>query len=153
MLNMTAGEARASRTLTSKKSKDYRVMSVWNHKTVITHGAAQIACHIKVYQLLMEYIGDKKGADLVFTTSSGERVTHIGLELEKLGDVFGKKFIVTPTMNRKQIATTLSQTGSEADVRGGAMHMSHSLQVHQGSYQQKGRADDAVERYCLNSRG
>ena len=44
---------------------------------------------IKVYQLLERYCADSEGSDLVFTTSTREKVTHIGYELEKLSEAFG----------------------------------------------------------------
>lgn len=140
---MTAGEV-----LTAKPSKGYRVINVWEHKTSGSHGSAKMACRIRVYQVLIEYMGTKTGADLVFTTAAGGRVTHISTELERLSETFGKKFTVTPTMNRKQLATAVGQSGSEADVRRTAMHMTHSLEMHQSTYQQKGKAEDAVQRYC-----
>lgn len=88
----------------------------------------------------------KQGADLVFTTSMGERVTHIANELEKLGEHFGKKFSITPTLARKQIATALSETGTEADVRSTAKYMTHSLEIHRSAYQQKEKTDQCVDR-------
>jgi hypothetical protein len=79
----------------------------------------------------------------VFTTSSGERVTHITTELEKLSEHFSKKFSVTPTMNRN---TALSKSATEADVRASARHMTHSVDVHKSTYQQKGKVGEAVRR-------
>lgn len=140
--NMTAGEVTRA-----EKAREYRVIRVWDHKTAATHGSARIAAHVKVYQLLVDHMAPKSGADLVFTTGNGERVTHAALELEKLGDHFGKKFTVTPTHNRKLVATAVAKSGSEADVRATAQHMTHSLAVHRNSYQQLGDADDAVDRY------
>ena len=67
-----------------------------------------IAIRMRVYQLLFRYMEPKTGADLVFTTEGGEKVTHVAIELEKLGERFGK---------RKQIATSVGQTGTDADVR------------------------------------
>ena len=92
----------------------------------------------------------KSGADLVFTTNTGEKVQHIGVELERLAEFFGKKFAITPTLNRKQIATTVAKVGSEVDVRATASFMTHSLSVHQSTYQQQGRAQETVDRYGLN---
>lgn len=142
--NMTAGEV-----ATASKNREYRVVSVWEHKTTNSHGSAKLAVHIKVYQLLQRYIGDRSGADLVFT-SNGEKVTHVGLELEKLGEAFGKKFSITPTLNRKIIATAVFQTGDEATERATACHMTHSLSVHRSAYQHGDGAEDAVSRYAHN---
>ena len=77
------------------------VISVWQHKTTNSHGAAKLAVHVKVYQLLTRYCGEREGSDLVFITATGEKVTHMGYELEKFSEHFGKKFLVTPTLNRK----------------------------------------------------
>ena len=73
-------------------------------------------------------------------------MTHIARELEALKKFFNKKPSLMPTDNRKQIATAICQTGTEADVRALARHMSHSLAVHTSVYQQKGRIESAVER-------
>lgn len=48
--------------------------------------------------------------------TSGEKVTHIAHELEMLAEAFGKKFTVTPTLNRKKVATAVGLNGSEMDV-------------------------------------
>jgi len=66
---------------------------------------------------ILRYLDTKTGADYVFTTCTGERVTQFVTELEKLGEHFGKKFAITPMMIRKQIATAVSQVGTEAYVR------------------------------------
>jgi hypothetical protein len=141
VLNMTAGEVHAA-----DKSREYRVVKVWDHKTVSSHGSAKVAMHVKVYQLLVGYLGDKTGADLVFISTAGEKLTHLTVELEKLSEHFGKRFSITPTINRKQIATTLGFSGSEADIRNAAKHMAHSVEVHQSTYQVGGGASVDVER-------
>ncbi len=123
---MTAKEA-----LSAVKSRDYRVIYVWEDKT---NSSSRLAVHVRVHQLLLEYLGTKSGSDYAFTTSSGEHVKHLGQELEKLGEIFGRKF--------QNIATAVSETGSVGDVRGAATHMTHSLDT-----QQKGGAEQAVSRY------
>lgn len=140
--NMTVAEVQAA-----TKSREYRVISVWEHKTTNSHGAAKLAIHIKVYQLLQRFIIEKEGSDLVFTTSNGEKVTHISVELDKLAEAFGKKFSITPTLNRKQIATVIGNRGTEAEERDAASHMSHSLEIHRASYQHKGGVEQSVSRF------
>ncbi len=142
VVNMTAEEA-----LSAVKSRDYRVIYVWEHKTNSSFGSARLAVLARVHQLLIEYLGTKSGSVYAFTTSSGERVKHLGQELEKLGEYFGQKFLLSPTLNRKFIATAVSEKGSECDVRGAATHMTHSLDTHRSTYQQKGGAEQAVSRY------
>ena len=75
-------------------------------------------------------MGLKSNLDLVFTTSGGEKVQHMGVELQKLAEHFGRTFTVTPTLNRKQKATSIGQSGSDVDVRATAAYMSHSLTKH-----------------------
>ena len=75
-------------------------------------------------------------------TNAGERVRHVGHEVEQLGLHFNKKFTVTPTLNRKQIATQIAKTGTDKDVRAAATHMTHSIAMHQNS----GGADESVNR-------
>ncbi len=59
--NMTANEV-----LEAEKFKIFYVISVWEHKTVSSYGSARIALDVRVYQLLLVYMGSKKGPDLVF---------------------------------------------------------------------------------------
>lgn len=140
--NLTAGEV-----LCADSTRDYRVISVWDHKTASSHGPAKIAVSVRIYKLLLDYMGTKQNSDLVFFTTAGEKVTHISLELEKLGEAFGKKFTITPTLNRKQMATSIAKIGSDKDERSTASHMTHSLEVHRSSYQHNNGAEQAVDRY------
>ena len=73
-MNMTASEV-----MDATSSNTFQVISVWDHKTAAAHGPAKIALKEEIYQLLVQYMGSKTGADLVFTTSGGKRLTHIGL--------------------------------------------------------------------------
>lgn len=109
--------------LAAEQCQDYRVIQVQQHRSVTTHGLAKIACHVRVYQLLMDYVEPKKGTDYVFTSSNGEKVTHVTVELEQLGKYFGKIFTLSPTPNRKQTEMTLKQ---ESDVRATASYMSET---------------------------
>ena len=90
----------------------------------------------------------KSGADLVFTTCTGE-VTHIAVELERLGELFGKKFSITPTSHRIAMATEVGKCCTESDVRATAHHMTHSVEVHRSTYQQSGNADETAQTYVL----
>ena len=92
---MTVTEVREA-----KVHKEYHVVSVWEHKTTNTHGAAKIAVNARGYSLLIRYTGEREGSDLVFLTKGGDKLTHIGYELEQLSQAFGKKFVITPTLNR-----------------------------------------------------
>lgn len=95
---------------------------MWEHKTASSHGAARLAVHHKIYELLLKYVEEKEGADLVFTTTNGEKVTHYTVELDKLAETFGKKFSVTPTLNRKQMATVIGQR-----VMSGMLHLTCAI--------------------------
>jgi len=163
---MTAREVMAAQ----KSKNNYMMVLVRDHKTTSTHGSAPIVMHMRVYQLLMRYseppytpvhiipyhhigaiylmryLDTKAGADYVFTTRTGERITHIATELEKLGEHFGKKFAITPTLIRKQVARAVSQVGTEADVRSTARYMTHSSEIHGSAYQQKEKTDQCVDR-------
>lgn len=72
--NMTAEEVTKA-----EQKRDHYVIHVWDHKTAMAHGSAALCCPNRVYQLLVEYMGGKKGADLVFLTASGEKVTQENL--------------------------------------------------------------------------
>ena len=139
--NMTVKEVQDA-----KVSREYRVISVWDHKTANAHGPARLAIHVKIYQLLERYVGGRDGADIVFLTNSGAKVTHIGYELEQFSECFGKKFTVTPTENRKQVATTVGLVGTHEDERNAAKHMSHSYEVHRAAYQHDGGPQHSVAR-------
>ncbi|XP_064383608.1 uncharacterized protein LOC135332181 isoform X2 [Halichondria panicea] len=110
--NMTMGELRSA----EEKNK-FRVVSVWGHKTVTAHGAARIVMPAKVYEIIMEHSPQGEDTNLVITTASGGKVTHMAEELTKLGDSFGKKFAITPTLNRKAIATQVGRVCSEVEER------------------------------------
>lgn len=143
--NMTAGEVKAA-----TKSKEYLVVLVWDHKTA-SSGPAKVAVHRRVHQLLLEYMGEKKPEDLVFTTTNtSEKVTHISLELDKLGDHFGKKFATSPTLHRKQMATVVGHMGDEALEKEAAIQMTHSLDVHRSAYQHSSGVEQSVKRYLHN---
>ena len=140
---MTAGEVRAA-----QEGKQHFCISVWDHKTSASQGSARLGVQPRVHQLLLRYIDGSESSDLVFKTSSGEKVTHIGLELEKLAEGFGKKFAITPTQNRKMIATVVGKTGTEQDEKDAAAHMSHSLDMHRSAYQHlKGGAEESIARF------
>lgn len=49
-MNMTAGEVMAA-----KQCREYRIVSVWEHKTTSSHGSAKIAIHQRVYRLILRY--------------------------------------------------------------------------------------------------
>ena len=57
-----------------------------------------------------------------------EKVTHIATELEKQGEHLAKN-CVTPTLNRKRIASAVARSGSEADETStAATHVSFNRQ-------------------------
>lgn len=105
------------------------------------HGPAKIACHVKYYQLLMDLIGDKERSDILFLTSTGEKVTHIAHEL---GEAFGKKLMCTPTMNRKRIATSI---GARKPRR---VQPTTCLTPLSSVYQHLGDKDESVNKYVLH---
>lgn len=82
VMDMTVGEVRAA-----KSSKSCRI--IW---VATTNGLARITCNMKIYQLLVQYMGSKGGADIVFTTASAERVIRIDLELESWETSLGLNF-------------------------------------------------------------
>lgn len=67
--------------------------------------------------------------------------------MPELGEHFGKRFTLTPTIVRKQIVTTVGATGTETDVRSTAKFMTHSLDVHRQAYQQKESVEESVGRW------
>lgn len=139
---MTASEVKAK-----YESRGLCVVHVWEHKTVTSHGSAKIVMPPWVYEILMTYTGDKTGADRVFQTTTGEPVTHLSIELEKLGNIFGKKLTMSPTTNRKTVATTVGRTVSDAEERRVAAFMSHSLNTARSNYQHLNDSESAVEVY------
>ena len=74
MKNMIAAEV-----VGATRTKIYLVIGMWDHETAASHGPAKIAVKENVYKLLVEHMGSKTGADLVFTTNGGKRLTHIAL--------------------------------------------------------------------------
>ena len=92
----------------------YYVINVWNHKTASSMGQAKLVCPPWFYKLLLKFIEGKDEADLVFTTPSGQKITHTSTELDALSALFGKKFNITPIENRKAVA---SQVADVADCK------------------------------------
>ncbi len=89
--NMTMGEFYNAET-----KGDLKVVSVWNHKTANKHGSARIVIPQKIYQIIQDHFpSSSEESSLVFKTEAGTRITHIGTELSKLGETFGKKFAVS----------------------------------------------------------
>ena len=105
---MTMGELRSA----EEKNK-FRVVSVWGHKTVTAHGAARIVMPAKVYEIIMEHSPQGEDTNLVFTTASGGKVTHMAEELTKLGDSFGKKFDLRVELVLVLICSHLQQTAAD----------------------------------------
>ena len=75
-VNMTAAKVKSA-----TKCKRHFIISVWDHKTAKSHGSAKIAVREDIYKLLIEFMGDKCSADLVFTTVGGKRVTYSAIAL------------------------------------------------------------------------
>ena len=88
VLNMTVGEV--SRAVSHGS---YKVIMVASHKTSATHGAAKQTILGQIYQVLTDFMGiNKEGSDLVFVTSTGQKIKNLSSESEKLTEAFGKKF-------------------------------------------------------------
>lgn len=83
----------------------------------------------------------------MFQTASGAKLTHVAIELERFSELFGKRFAVTPTNNRKAIATVVGLGSSEAEERRVANFMSHSIDVARSSYQHLTDDHRAVDIY------
>lgn len=112
-------------------------IKVWNHKTVAAFGCARIVRPKWVCELTTRHACGKQGAELVFTTGNGEKkLTHIEVELERLGKLFGKDIRVNSTTNRKATSTAvgLART-SDLEVRSLASYMTHITTTAQTSYQ------------------
>ena len=121
------------------------VISVWNHKTAAQHGAAKIVTPTWLYAIIKRFVEGKDTSDLAFTTSGGGKISHTGIELEQLSAAFGKKFAITPTENRKAIATEIAEIGTEAEIRKTARHMTHSVDTARRAYQHIDGAESGVE--------
>ena len=67
----------------------------------------------KVYEIIMEHSPQGEDTNLVFTTASGGKVTHMAEELTKLGDSFGKKFDLRVELVLVLICSHLQQTAAE----------------------------------------
>ncbi len=75
---------------------DLRVVSVWEHKTANRHGSARIVIPQNIYLLIQDNFSSSfEESSLVFKTESGTKISHIGTELSKLGEKFGKKLVVS----------------------------------------------------------
>lgn len=123
-------------------------IKVWNHKTVAVFGPARIVCPLWVYDLAKRHARGKQGEELVFTTAYGGKLTHIGVELERLGKLFGKNLTVSATTNRKATATAVALAKTtDLEVRSLASYMTHSVSTAQAAYQHITTGQNAVTMY------
>ena len=94
VLNMTIAEVKRAAVITRGFTTFYTI-SVWEHKTKTSFGSAKVVLPEWVFTLLKKYIDDFRGEytdeDLVFVTRSGEKISKLAGELEKLSSQFGKK--------------------------------------------------------------
>ncbi len=90
VVNMTMRELRST-----ENKNEFKVVSVWGHKTATSHGSARIVMPVNIYKIIIDQSPPGEDTNLVFTTAAEGKVTHIGAELTKLGDSFGKKFAVS----------------------------------------------------------
>ena len=153
-VNMTVGEVQRA-----TQHGLFKVIARCSHKTSTSHGLAKIILPNYIYDLLQSLVSpDKKNNDLVFTTSSGQSVTNVGLELEKLGDTFreefpSKQYWFNPVLDCKTtirlhlVSTAVGLNGTEQEERAVATMMSHSVEVARRSYQHTGTASEAVRTY------
>ena len=94
VLNMTIGEVKRAAVFTRGFTSFYTI-SVWEHKTTQSFGLAKVVLPEWVFTLLTRYIASFRDGcsdeDLVFVTRSGEKISKIAGEIEKLSTQFGKK--------------------------------------------------------------
>ena len=94
VLNMTIAEVKRAAVITRGFTTFYTI-SVWGHKTKTSFGSAKVVLPEWVFTHLKKYIDDFRGEymdeDLVFVTRSGEKISKLAGELEKLSSQFGKK--------------------------------------------------------------
>lgn len=94
VLNMTLSEVSRAAAYT-RGFTTFHTISVWEHKTTSSFGSAKIVLPEWVFTLLKEYIRKfREGCseeDLVFVTTTDEKISKIAGELEKLSSQFGKK--------------------------------------------------------------
>ncbi len=87
VVNITMGELRSA-----DNKNTFKVVSVWGHKTVTSHGSARIVMPVNIYKIINDQSPPGEDTNLVFTTAAGGKVTHIGAELTKLhGGLFRKE--------------------------------------------------------------
>ena len=93
VINMTVGEVRAA-----VQHGEYRVIAVAHHKTSSSRGYAKLTIPLHIFDILKATIEDKVDCDLVFTTSTGQRMKNVSCEVDKLGEMFGKRFNVSVSL-------------------------------------------------------
>ena len=102
VLNMTIAEMKRAAVFRRGFTSFYTI-SVWEHKTTGSFGSAKVVLPEWVFSLLKKYVeqyrGDSEDHDLVFVTRTGERISKLVGELEKLSSQFGKKVCYIHTIH------------------------------------------------------
>ena len=152
VMNMTIGEVRAAEAVNRCSTTFFRIR-VWEHKTTASFGSAAIVVPLGIYTMLKSYIEcvrrEGEDEDLVFLTNNGNPLTKAGHELENLASSLKEELPLTPSLNRKILATTAAANLEDDQLRVVANHMTHDVKTAARYYYIQRDAETAMDAYQL----
>ena len=152
VMNMTIGEVQAAEAVHRCSTTFYRIR-VWEHKTTASFGSAGIIVPSGIYSMLRSYIEcvrqEGEDEDPVFLTNNGNPLSKAGNELENLARSLNEEVPLTPSLNRKILATTAAANLEDDQLRVVANHMTHDIKTATKYYHIQKDAETAMDAYQL----
>ena len=149
---MTIKQVHSAEAIHRARETFYRIR-VWEHKTTQSFGSASIIVPLRMFSMLSSYIENTRdGAeeeDLVFVSSYGKPIAKAGDELKHLAQAFGEEIPLTPTMNRKILATKAAAKLEDEDMRKVATHMTHDINTAKKYYHIQQDKETAMDAFHL----
>ena len=142
-------------------SETVMVYKVWEHKTKVSYGSANLVIPQKFHTLMTRYMTHHRPQpsegceEYVFLTPNGRRVTHLSDELARLSRDFPTQhgvLKVSSTEMRKMSSTAVASTKDDAMIRSVANHLTHDPSTAKAYYQHVHGSKNSLQAYnTLNS--
>lgn len=107
-----------------------------NHKTALSYGDSEVVLDQEVLKWFFAFrdnvrplIGFTRAEDLLFASVTGTKCVNPVPDLTQLAKVAGLSSVITPTANRKVIATAVAGSVDDTQRRHVASLMQHSVKT------------------------
>ena len=153
---MTIGQVKSAESVHKREESFYRIRC-WEHKTTQSFGSANVVVPFQIFAMLLSYVDSVRAEatddDLVFLSSSGKPIAKAGSELQHLAKALGEDDIaLTPSINRKIIATQAAASLEDDKMRRVATHMTHDVTTAKKYYHIQKDKETAVDAFQLINR-